>query len=328
MISLSVSEVKVFLECRRKWHYYSQRGKDIQLVRPSEYLFVGSAGHHALDTYYAAGMKQGTAIKAFDDYVNKNWASVAHRSFGETKFLQDAIEVGRGTIEHYEKYSRLADTDFEVVATETPVVVEDGLSRFVGVIDMVIRKDDGYWIVDHKFLSRFPRYDELFFSLQAAAYLWGTARDKNYKNFMPIQGFIYNLILKRVPKYPKILKNGSLSQAQRSGCSPITYREALVRNEESEEDYKDFLETLDIEDFFKREPIPAYPQLAINWSNTLYKVIDEIQRGVPDLEADSRTCAWCAYKSLCNMRRIGGDWHKLEKYEYMPREHLDFDNEE
>lgn len=247
------SEYQDFLNCRKKWYYSWVEG--ITPKRPDNKLFIGIAFHKWLENYYNSECSKISA-----DMLTTSWMLKQDTSGMEQVELADMTKLLSGMATNYDKKYYDNDVHWKILATELEFLVklEEGIFM-TGTIDLVYTDEDGrVWFSDHKTVSSISMYEEKSkMDRQISRYWWalkmisaGIGRVKNAAGnwaVMPellgkeIEGFVYNLIAKDVPKEPKVLKNGSLStdKAQKTtfdkylakihelGQDPFNYSEML-----------------------------------------------------------------------------------------------------
>ena len=132
---LSYSKIASVEFCPYRYHLeYIQRVK----LRPEPTYFVkGRIFHQAAARLYS-GIARGTAVRAgaFDRLIE------SHDDETDQQHLRNAVELLRQN----------ALADWEVIGVEQPFVLSlgRGLPPCLGVIDLILRKDGVFAVVDHK----------------------------------------------------------------------------------------------------------------------------------------------------------------------------------
>jgi hypothetical protein len=208
--------------------------------------------------------------------------------------------------------------DFEVPAVEHEMVIPVHNFDFVGIADAIIRKrsDGTYWVMEHKTMTRVPEFNELWFSLQASAYMWAAQKTLN----VPIDGVLYNILLKKEIKAPKILKSGKLSRDARQSTTRLLYEKAILARGEDVDSYAEILAKLDQKQYNVRIPVVPTEGMLAWWERQL-KTIGTDMVGNPRITPSvARSCVWCDFRSLCERRRNGMKWEPIAKTDFMKRE--------
>lgn len=266
----TVTERGGFRSCRRRWHL-----EDVQHLthkdRIAWALIFGEAVHKGLEYYYKNTRKISRALAGF----TKQWNQ-------ERTILQDTYgglysagigdewlaykEKGELMLRYYDVYDRQAefqwDKVIEVVNTETRLYVDirdfngeqiEGLPLLSGRPDLIVRRKDGIWIVDHKtaasaYTARALDIDD---QLTGLAYLWWRLTGD-----VP-RGALYNSLIKEPPHPPKILKDGTPSKDKGQRTTYDLYTEALkecgIRQWAEYEEILDYLEKKRWNQFYLRE---------------------------------------------------------------------------
>lgn len=96
---------------------------------------------------------------------------------------------------------------------------------FKGKIDLLVEDEEygGLWIWDAKWVKKIPPPDERMMSPQALLYPWALRETHD----LDVRGFVFNYGRTKAPVYPRILKNGTLSTAQRMDTDLHTYLTAI-----------------------------------------------------------------------------------------------------
>jgi len=328
-LRLSISDVRTFLECRRKWTFRSRNAMGLEPSQPSKALMLGTAVHEALAAYYGNKLQtipeeqraQFSPLSAF----SKSWAhqlssygipQVRIKSGKDDEFsdlhgeLSEARELGHGMVKHYVRWAEVADRGYTVEAVEFPFEVPIDYTgvTFSGVIDLVLRdKLTGrLYIVDHKTYTSPPNETLLQMDLQALAYEWAVSE----KNVLGIEGdlagTIFNVLRKRVPGEVKVLKSGKLSKNKRQLVTPEIYRQAVRDHGLNMAEYEGFIRALDPNKFNERHTIMADPARRRYFVRVLRQARDEMKRMIEDatmlefsIPTTTRACAYCDFRDLC-----------------------------
>ncbi len=329
---VSVSSIRSFLACRQAWRFSSRTGHNIQSLIPSKHLLLGSAVHEALAAYYT---ERRLTDKGYDDAV-----ALIRTPMGmfDTVFAQarDRIEnsllgqmpqpivdyygLGVSMLNQYMDWAPAHD-EFEIIDVETMMTVPVGQFDFVGKADALIKMkmDGSYWILEHKTLPRVPDYRELLFSLQSSAYVW--AAHETYG--VPIDGVLFNILIKKQIKPPKILKSGKISKDVRQSTTRKLVEAEIKKLGLDRQDYVEFLGKLGKNKYNVRIPVVPTDGMIAYWVRTLRDVGTEMINNPVITPAASRQCARCEFGSLCERIRNGMKWRPVAKYDFVPRDQGD-----
>jgi hypothetical protein len=143
-------------------------------------------------------------------------------------------------------------------------------------------------------------------------------------NGKPLVGFIYNIILKDFPEPPKVLKNGTLSQAKNQKTTYELYVQAMKDHHKEEYgayvvDYAEFLDYLkeNPKEFFRRVEVHRLqPEIDASIEEFYYTAVDskylreQLELGKKEAAYRNITdlCSWdCQYKDICVAGFDGSD---------------------
>jgi len=236
---LHISDVRTFKSCRRRWDWSSPLRRHLEPIVTPVYFLLGRAVHLAIANFYETGeIPEDTyrrfmakAVKEYEGQTGPLWPE-------EREKLDTADALGLGLCQHYFKWvtgPEEPDARWETVATEmqfsVPIPTPSGTpssriflaGRFDGVVrDRVANQ---LWLREYKTSARTP--DERWLSMddQATIYCWAAQQVLGE----PITGIHYRFLIKKIPEYPRELKNGELSRAINSSLATTynIYREAL-----------------------------------------------------------------------------------------------------
>jgi hypothetical protein len=181
MNKISYSGISTFCNCRRAYCY--RYIDNIEPIHVSDALSFGKAWHAVL-----AGM-----------YIAKKTGYGAHMMLAHEKILQL-----KAMLEGYKKlYNYDTEGTYGILGIELPFEImirppHKGRAargiRFRGFIDLVIERDDGIWIMEHKTTSSIDgKYiDKLWHDLQIMLYAYAYQEMTGKK----VKGIIYNIVQK------------------------------------------------------------------------------------------------------------------------------------
>ena len=189
----SISEITQYLTCPRAWHYLYQLKFRL---KKSDSLFIGSALHSGLETFY----KGGDPVKAYVRYIKQNvWQKP--KGFNEEKYIKEGINImtvykTKGTY-----FNPLPDwiERREITQLRNPHTDEVIPIPFSFKVDLVHQDGSKLFLVDHKSSSSNSTKQLETNRIQAISYLTALRLILGKK----IDGFIQNSIIKR--KVPQIV---------------------------------------------------------------------------------------------------------------------------
>ncbi len=336
MTNISISEINSYLRCRRAWDLTSSSRQSLRhKITPKIFFVIGSAVHEAIDAQ-ASG---GDPLAAFEAYVTKEreeriafyYETTKHQpSESEMKEFEDSVDLSRGMVNQYFNFygweNPLESMGLKYVATEVPfsIPLENGMN-FVGTFDGIvtdIATESIYYLIENKTAAKKPNVEGVQFSNQFVGYNWAFREITG----QPLAGTIYNLMVKRLIKSPKVLKSGELSQDKNAGVTMQTFLSALQSGGRDPVKYLDYMEYLEDRErngddrFFFRD-IFTYTNVQLdNWySTTLYPISNEIE----DIDDSPRSvypnytsCDGCLVKDLCRATDLNEDVDAIKQLRY------------
>lgn len=198
---------------------------------------------------------------------------------------------------------------------------------FVGRLDGIVQMVEDpsiYFVIDHKFLRRTLSEETLLIDEQTSKYIWAArvAHSNGWWNVIDnaakIRGVYYNIIIKKPPKIPELLKSGKTSTAKITTTKDV-FLKTLKERKQDPADYKEALAKLENaeEKFFVRHRILRSQHEIDLVGDRLYYEYADMQR-VHELNPDIRNpaiypsptkdCAWeCQFRQACYAANYGGD---------------------
>lgn len=319
---IHTSDRIVFKRCRRKWDLGSYMRQNMIPDRVNDKLWLGTGIHFALSEYYEKGIHP---MVAFNEWSKAEIARI-QTTVGlweeQMGMIQEAIDLGLGMMQHYAIWSRIEDDKYfnEVVATEhefcVPVVDPNGNAtgvNYVGRIDGIVKDiTGGLWLLEHKTAAAVDT-TKLPLDEQVGSYIWAAQQIYGVQ----LEGVIYNILRKRVPRQPEVLKNGHLSQNKSIDTTYEVYLKALtdhyaaLNKQVPIDDYRGILDHLQEKGntFFVRERVRRNQYEIKNQGLRIYHEYVDMNR--PDLVLypnPTKDCAWdCDFRSVCMAMEDGSD---------------------
>lgn len=312
------SEIQAFKNCRLNWKFaYDEKLKPIE---PSPKLFLGAGVHQALAEYYQdENRDKHTLFMAFDGWFDESLGFIKTElkliDFDDEKQAEyeEIYNLGIIMLENYYNFAQEND-NFEVVSVEKeytiPIYTPNGFKSriyYKAKPDLVIRDDIGYWLMDHKTAISLNT-DIYELDEQATSYILATQSALN----IVIKGIIYNILRKKIPKIPKLLKDEQLSKNKSIDTTYEVYWETIKKHNLIFDDYDEILKILLAKGntFFKREKFYRNQNEIRNQNYRIYNIAHDIYagKGAKIYYRPNRDCGWrCAYKDLCLAQQDGSD---------------------
>lgn len=334
----------LFKRCRRKWNWESRLRENLILidgiVNPN--LWLGSGFHFALEDYhgYRHFDTPGDALEAY---------SKAHRSIERPENYEDLILLGQGMLGYYTelwlpKHNSYTDArkletlwidgipqvevNYEV---QIPNLYIDGLPVYAGGTFDRIAKDqfDTLWIIDYKTAATID-VAKLVTDPQVSQYYW--AGTYLYGMVGRIEGIAYQQHRKKVPDFPRKLKDGSLSLDKSQVTTFALYRDALYSEYGGvPQRYQEFLamlsdkETEDGDDFVRLDFVERNPyQVQSEEGKLIEEAYDMLNPNLPLYPNPTRDCYWdCSFRSPCLALDDGSDYKYMLDSMYIKKEERD-----
>jgi hypothetical protein len=317
-LSLSWSQVKVWMRCQKQWEYKYQRR--LQAIKRQTALFVGSWVHKCLETHYS----QGDWKIGHREYVAE-WDKlmVEEREHLSKKYKGTPLpKIVERIVKSYLWYYR--HEEWEVIAVEVPfeVPLKDNI-LINGIIDLIIKDENGlYWVINHKTASNIPE-SGAFHAMdpQLMVYPWAAKKLLG----IDVAGVIYNYVKSKPPTVPQLTKAGAISKRKIVTDYPTAYR-FLVKNELAPADFTDFLKPLRKKSpFLRRYRLPREKIVTKTILGDFYeasKQIETIGHGqTRHIRNITKDCSkFCDYHDLCRGELNGGDMTYMIKHNFTYRE--------
>jgi hypothetical protein len=318
-INVSHSQLAAFAACPQRWYWnYCRR------ITPRR-LFVAPTLGSAVHTGLAAHLKGKNLFEAM-----RNWHVVEEAKNCTIENTEDGISwsIGPELDDIYAKAWRILEGYIEsgcapdpasVVYCEQPfeVPIRGTSVRFFGVVDAVIRHNDGtLWLFEHKVVKRFRTPEEHQFDVQTGLY---TAALKRLG--IRVVGSIVNQLLASTPSIPKLNKDGSMSRSTIKTTWEI-YAGALHESGLDPTDYEDMKDKLKDNTFLRRDALYRSETEINFWRDEIGRRTWELlraRRGASHVYmSPGIQCMACRYRELCIESLRGGNIEDLISAEYVP----------
>lgn len=323
IFKLSTTERQDFKFCRRQWDYASPSRQGYEKKQSHEALWMGTGIHAILELFYREGANCSIEWNKWVDSELKRLADQVPPSRRE-EFFARAEEIrilGEGMLSNYEVWSSKADNSEDIgfrkilsVEKEFQIPIKDesgNIARWtdregtiweihlVGRLDMLVEDFLGrIWIMDHKTSKDKLDPEHLLMDDQMTIYIWAIQQILG----KPIEGAYYNVLRKKLPTIPKVLKAGGLSQDKSIDTTLEVYLTEIENQGLNVEDYQKMIDILSNKPntFQQREKVRRTPyEIAIAGQLLYYEGIDMLNSPFiyPNPNWD---CKWrCDYKELC-----------------------------
>lgn len=338
----TVTERNSFRTCRRSWHLGTVR-RLAPRGQATWYFLFGDMIHAALEAYYkkdrdldyATDVLHAEWVKS-DEHLRETYGSQYESPEVQERWYED-YQKATSILEYYDLYDKehpFFDRVLDMTIEERSFVqIIDPQGDYIpgaflsGRIDMVVEREDGIWIVDHKSLSSIPSDSALDIDDQITAYCYIYWR---MTGVIP-RGGMYNVLLKDPPKSPRVLKNGTLSKDKSQRTTYDLYMQALVENDQDPADYTEILEYLENKgwsQFFVRMQSERNMEQLAQFEKHLfheYADMDEALQYPSQLypNPSQYTCPRCQYLPICKAMEEGSDpeWVISHGYDVLEPRH-------
>lgn len=337
----TVTERSSFRACRRQW-YLEVQERLAHSSRVQWNLIFGECVHTALEAYYRGNKR---SLKAATNAFTRQWVK-------ENETLQEVYgmlydqgigdewwewrDKGLRMLHYYKQFDSTDAFDFdEVIAVNieargfVDIVRDDGeridnLPLLSGRIDLVVERDDGIWIWDHKTTKSIYNSRALDIDDQGTGYCyiyWRTT------GVIP-RGFVHNGLVKEPPVPPRLLQNGTLSKDKAQRTTYDLYMDAIKEHDFDVEYYDDVLEYLKNkgwDQFFYRDAVVFNEEQLYSFEKRLFHEYQDMQRVIenPDFAYPNPTqymCPGCGVLPICQAMEEGDDPQYLKDTMYAEQE--------
>lgn len=322
---VSATERAVYKRCRRLWDYSSASRQSLRPIKQAHALAFGQGIHEALAAYYTAQIERGTpdadvALCAWNKYIEAWREQTLSLWPEEIDALEKSATLGAGMLTRYDEWARESDSAdiAEVVAVEQPFTISFGEAQLVGRIDLIARDAQGnVWIVDHKTAGQ--KANEAMLPLDAQMQMYALAYQ--YVTGEPAEGVYYNVLVKKTPTEPGILKSGGLSKAKSISTTEALYRRAIEKHGLNETDYTDILTTLHAQGnpFFARYKLRYNAYEMMSFEENLEVEVNEMYSNPPIYPNPTKDCSYCTYRNLCLAENRGDDVDYIKQTEFISK---------
>jgi hypothetical protein len=350
--AVHISDIRAFKSCRRKWSWSSPLKANLEPNIPYAPFFLGRGIHYCLEQYYAQG-RVATPITYLDSWAENELKQMEETTgtlwAGESIQFDEQVQLAMAMLSHYTIWQQKDtsiwnDKNLEFldlpggqkaleVSFDVPLYSGGRKSTRVylqGRFDGLVRNtiDNTLWIWETKTtrsikeLGRSLANDE-----QCGAYIY--AAEQLFGE--PVSGVLYNILRKKAPAQPEVLKDGFLSKKKSIDTSAEMYIEAIKKHHRGIDErtamqyYGDIIALLaenDDQKFFARIPVKRTPYEITHLAADLHATALEMVRASTPLYPAPTwvNCNFCSFKNPCLALNAGGDVQFLLDNEYRVRE--------
>lgn len=306
IVTITQSEMKALDMCPKKWWFrYNEK---LDSKRPRRALDVGTAAHNGIEMFYkypSMGIKDivKNILEMYDRDL-KRFLEVGGYPPDDEEIAEDRILI-ESMIRLYADYAAKNDK-FKVISMEEefnlPIIdptgnIHENL-RFMGKVDAIAILNNCHFLVEHKTMSRLERDYWWPHLNQIDAYTYAMQRKMGVKFY----GAIFNVLVKKLPSKPKLLKGGKRISKTLGDTTEELFTRVVEEYGLNVDDYLDILTSIRAKGnpFVKREMIFRNED---NIKETELKIWHAMQRKInlgffPKNKTDK--CNYmCGYKDLC-----------------------------
>lgn len=302
----SQSEIKAWRRCQKSHEY-----KHIQELsrKTSPVALLRGTTLHAMLEANIKGEDWKPALQVYRETYDELW--------GEERENYPSPEELESIYTRYQQYYANDGLDYGGRAEVVITAEKDGIG-FKGIIDALPDDSEGRrWLSDHKTHKVLPDEHTRFSDIQTVLYYWACR-----ESGMKVDGILWDYLRTKPPSVPEVLKSGGLSKRANIDTDYETYLKAINDNGLNPDDYRDILEKVKGNTFFKRIKLPNPPNDLIN------SVVDDFFATAREIEEHgdkprvrnlTRDCKSCSYYQLCSAEVRGLDSSFIKKQMYTVR---------
>lgn len=345
---LSATERQEFRDCRRKWDWASYSRQGLEPKKPATALSFGHGIHATLEFMYqqeSVGNYIGREV--VQQYWNKwvddkllDYAEKVPTLFGDIRQeWEHHRELGEKMLMNYRAWSLSRDhKDFaKVLSTEQEIAVylwdysNDQAFRFtdahnqvweiwlVGRIDMIVQDWDGsIWVLDHKTSKDTVKREKLLIDDQMTVYLYAVQRIL----YQPVAGALYNVLRKKVPSVPQLLKDGKNLSRAKIDTTYEVYLDTILSFGFDPEEYADILSFYEgrESEFFTRVRIERNAnEIELIGKYLVMEAIDMLNAPYIYPNPTWMCQSFCDFSELCYAKNRGDDISAVIEFGFQKR---------
>jgi len=325
-LTVSVTELIQFQTCRRRW--LLSRTYTGSTEAPA--LVFGSMIHKGLEGFFTWKLRAPQEPKAwragmldfYDRYVEQRRVQAANE-YGmlweqASIAFEDLIGIGREILQNYAVYDKTAEIPINPKLIERRIFIPlDSQKRNVLTMrwDVMGTTYNGLTaIVDHKTSGGLhAQGSTLDLDEQMTGYAYGYWRVHNRERLA--DQIVYDVLSKKVPAEPRVLKSGELSKDKSQDTVYSLYRKKIKEMKLDPNDYWEVLETLQEKgwsNYFIREASPRNVEQLKNYENRVRIIFEEMRAAIEDPQIAYPSpgpikCPHCPFRDVCVSMEDGSD---------------------
>ncbi len=289
---------------------------------------MGTGGHYALEDYHGYNYYKHPveAFRAYNQAYRLHIQKTPNLVLPEE--IDEQLELGEAILEYYLLWLKNRDPletlwvdgkpQCEIKGSiPLPQLANEHYDEvyYQFTLDRVVVIEGELWVLDYKFYNRdwvtAPEFDS-----QMSAYIW--AASCLYDR--PVAGAILEKHFKKIPKDPRILRNGDLSGAKDQDTTYHQYREVMIDMYGSvDKSPPNCRETLTVlaakegpeSDGFIQRMRTTRTEIEIGsiGAQIMMEGADMLNKDLPLYKNDTKDCSWdCGFSDICLMMDQGHDW--------------------
>lgn len=339
MLQIRTSDRNTFKNCRQKWDFSSPLRGNWEPDIPPKPLWLGSACHHAWEVYYDPTTPRDAAV-AIAAYVLYCTTRLAQYEVEQGEMWteqkegwEQQFQLGLAMLQYYFSEAEALD-DFEVIWVEKDILVcledlrdsDDADQVYYGArLDGLVKDNHGeYWILEHKTAASLPSNTEyLEKDDQCGSYIWLVQEELG----IPVAGVLYNVMVKKVPHPPAVLKNGGLSKNKQADTTLKLYKEAMAEHKlaysQADYDYMEFLEEFPKKFIYREKVRRNQFEVASMRKRITDEAHDMLANPLIYPTPNQRNCTGCWFLEPCTAKLEGQDVQFVLDSEYKQRPNYD-----
>lgn len=323
---VTYSELRTRRRCPYKGHLeYDQMLSPVVKSPGLREGTIMDAGLNALYTHHKLTGEHdlGVMLTAIDEAADKEEARIGASTLMDEEWeaIREKTQLLRDVAANYVPWVREADQGIQVVTrqlqADVPVVASSGHAstkyQYRFKPDGLVVKDGELWLWEDKAWKTIDRASMKMLQMdeQCGMYLWGLRQlvDRGeaprevmdaFGEYGHPAGVIYNVLRKKLPTVPALLKNGTTSRDKATDTTAEVYRQTLIERGQDLDEYAEMLTLLEEKGntFFVRQPVYRNASELAEIGERIYQATRLVSEGHTFKSVD-RTCAQCQFFPLC-----------------------------
>jgi hypothetical protein len=281
-------------------------------------------------------------MEAFREWCNDWLKGLEAPSIEDEEWVKHLLELGLGILENYFKWAARYD-EFDVLWVEREYLVDipgmPGVKYSFRTDGLVVDRQGRIWLLEHKTAAQLPPIDEeaqqwLLMDDQVGSYLWALTQVPDVLDLdKPIEGVMYNSLLKTAPKPLRELVRGGYSVDKRQQTTfeiALEQLQGVYGKGKVPKRYSPFLVYLrDVKSggpkgnhFIRRENVRRNANELRHLGEMLrYEVAEMISNPTINRSPGKFNCSYCPFVGPCLLKWENGDWQSVLRANYQKRKH-------